>query len=276
MKKDVLQKRISAAFVGALLALLLLYPADAMDAVRAACRLWAGQVMPALFPYMVVSSLLVSRLGSRALTVPLSMLGGSPTGARLVAQAGFSQPTAQSLAALCATASPMYMLGTLSGGPRMLMAHWLGALIAYFCIRLLVRRQHTPAAEHTAQTAPSFSEIVRDSTLSVLTICGYMALFMALSALLCRAIPLPDALRTLLSCVLEMAGGCASIHALDLPQRAAMPLLCATVSFGGLSIFMQNAMFLRPAGVSMRLQLLSRLIHAGAAYGLCVLSYALF
>ena len=311
MGDDAFKNRFAAAAVGGLIALLMLYPDDAMDAVRAACGLWARSVMPALFPYMVASSLLVSVTGRKALTVPLSFLGGSPAGARLVSLAASSAEQAQTLAALCTTVSPLYILGALSGGPRMLLPHWLGACVAFGCVRLMpifarfrtipagvfFARQGgkksagmvrniagigtTPRAAEARENAPqsrmsrrpAFADIVRDATLASLAICGYMALFMALSALLARVLPLTRALRALLLCTLEMAGGCAALLSLGLPASRATPLLCAAVSFGGLSIFMQNALFLKPAGVNMRVQLIARAVHAAAAYGLCALSF---
>lgn len=267
--------RVRAAGLGALLVLLLLYPPDAMSAVREAVRLWAQHVMPALFPYMVISSLLVAFTRGRALTMPLAMLGGSPAGARLIALSGASPRAAQRLSALCVTVNPLYILGTLSGDARMLAAHWLGAVIPFAFVCFVTRGGDERSTREAADAAahPDFSEITRGAVLAMLTVCGYMALFMTLTALLARAFPLPVALQTLLSCLLEMAGGCARILSLGLPAERAAPLLCAAVSFGGLSIFMQNALFLRPAGVNMRLQFAARVLHAGAAYGLCTLAY---
>ena len=59
-----------------------------MDAASAACRLFVQSVLPGLFPYMVLSLMLVSRMGAampRWLLVLLGWCGGSPTGARLLA-----------------------------------------------------------------------------------------------------------------------------------------------------------------------------------------------
>jgi len=275
MYNDVFKKRAGTAALGALVALLMCYPEDAMNAVRAACGLWAQSVMPALFPYMVASSLLVSVAGSKALAIPLSFLGGSPAGARLVSLAAPCAKKAQTLAALCTTASPLYILGALSGGPRMLLAHWLGACAAYALIRLIPFSTKAPQATPNPQAPhrPSFAGIARDSTLATLAICGYMALFTVLAALLTRVLPLTQTLKTLLLCLLEMASGCAELLSLGLPAAQTTPLLCAAVSFGGLSIFMQNALFLKPAGVNMGAQLAARLVHAAAAGGLCAASF---
>ncbi len=267
--------RLRAAGLGALLALLMLYPQEAMEAARSACRLWASSVMPALFPYMVFSQLLASSVRGGWLTAPLAMLGGSPAGARLIALGDLSPTRAQRLAALCATVSPLFVLGTLGGGVRMLAAHWLGAVAAWAFVQLMPSGAEVPAPSPTAtpKARLGLTDAIRDASLAMITVCGCMALFAVLAALLGRLLPLTPSLSALLSCVLEMASGCASIRALNLPSQMAAPLCCAAISFGGLSIFLQNAVFLRPIGVNLRTQLAARLVHAAAAYGICTLLY---
>ncbi len=229
--------------------------------------------MPALFPYMVLSQLLASGVSAAWLTPVLAMLGGSPAGARLIAQQGDPVPRAQRLAALCATASPLFILGTLQGGIPMLAAHWLGALAAYGFVRLLQKKE-IPMETNSAPTSGARStlpEAIRDASLAMVTVCGCMALFSALSALTAQVLPLSGLPSALLLSVLEMAGGCAKIQGLGLSPAITGPLLCAAVSFGGLSVFLQNAVFLKGAGINLRIQLAARIVHAGAAYALCAL-----
>ncbi len=268
--------RLRAAAIGLVLGLLLLYPEVAMGAARAACRSWAMGVMPALFPYMVFSQLLASGTRGGLFTVPLAMMGGSPSGARLIQIAGYPRERAQRLAALCATVSPLFVLGTLSGGWQMLAAHWLGAAVSCAAVRLTQRKAPTGHADAPGRQQPQGAragllEAVRDGALAMLNVCGCMAIFGVLAAVLTRALPVSPGISALLSSVLEMAGGCDKIRALGLPPGQEAPLLCAAISFGGLSIFMQNAGFLRPAGISLPRQLFAKIVHAAAAYGLCCL-----
>ncbi|MDR0897870.1 MAG: hypothetical protein LBN04_08440, partial [Oscillospiraceae bacterium] len=226
----------------------------------------------------VFSQLLMAALRARFLLAPLAMLGGSPAGSRLIALSQLPPRRAQALAALCATASPLFILGTLAGGARMLAAHWLGAVFAYGVVRLLQARTvpETPIPA-VAMAAPlpraGLTESIRDAALAMLNVCGCMALFSVVSALLVKLLPLPPAGYALLSSVLEMASGCARIQGLGLSMANTAPLLCAAVSFGGLSVFMQNAAFLKPAGVNLRLQFAARCLHALAAGGICALLY---
>lgn len=269
-------QRLYAACVGALVALLMCYPQDAMRAARAACALWAGSVMPALFPYLVLSQLLAALLQSRLLIIPLSMLGGSPAGARLISLSRYPQKQAQRLAALCATASPLYIVGTLRGDYRMLLAHWIGALAPWALIRVLQGPDHNEESlltPSTDQNKPNIPQAVADSAMAMGSVCGCMVLFSVISELALCLLPLSGAMAALLMCVLEMASGCASIVSLGMPGAQAASLLCAAVSFGGLSIFLQNAGFFKAAGIDLRVQFLAKLLHACAAYGICALLY---
>ena len=267
MKKHLLSL-LASALAGALLASLALRPQAGMEAARLACRQWATGVLPALFPYLVLSRLLLGAAGGSMLTIPLAMLAGSPAGARLLALGG-ANCASQRRAALCATASPLFLLGTLSGGALMLAAHWLGALAAYgFSACFPPHADAAPPAVPDSASA-SLPEIIADSALAMLPVCGCMVFFSVVTALVESLFPLPSAFAAALAAFLEMAGGCARISALALPARLTRALLCAAVSFGGLSVFMQNASYLRRAGVNLRVQFAAKVVHAVGAFGVC-------
>lgn len=269
MQATIWLRCLQAAAAGGMLGLALAFPQETMAAVRESCRLWAGSVMPALFPYLALSQWLCASVHAPALTVPLAMLGGSPAGARLIALGGFSPARAQRLAALCVTASPLFVLGTLRGGARMLAAHWLGAVAAWGFARLTETRRAPADSPPAAPERAPLSHILRDAAMAMVAVCACMAFFAALGALLFRLVPLPPAWQALAASLLEMAGGCARIEALGLPERLRASCQAAAVSFGGLSIFLQNALYLRPAGVRLPRQLAARVVHALAAFCAC-------
>lgn len=289
--------RLCAACIGGLIGLLLSYPQVAIEAARSACALWVNSVMPALFPYLVLSQLLAACLQNDALTIPLAMLGGSPAGARLISLSQVPKDKTQRLAALCATVSPLYILGTLQCDFRMLLAHWLGALVPWLCIRIMQGRvmkgeRHSSSAKiiqsavanshsvtstgHNTTSTKNIANMpqaIADAVMAMLSVCGCMVIFSVLSALTFRVLPLSARMSAFLMCVLEMAGGCAGILSLGLQHTQTVPLLCAAVSFGGFSIFLQNAIFLKKTGINLRVQFLARVLHACAAYGICTLLY---
>lgn len=269
--------RLKAALTGAALAALCLRPQAAMAAARGALRLWASGVLPALFPYLVLSRLLAGMTGG-VWALPVALLAGSPAGARLLALTETDARRAQWKAALCATASPLYVLGTLDGGARMLAAHWLGAAGSAGLVALIGRAGRAPRRESArpqrSSVVPAFlPEIIADSALTLLSVAGCMTFF-SVAAALVEAFLTPSAgLGAVLAAALEMAGGCARIVALGLPSPLREACLCAAVSFGGLSVFMQNAPYLKQAGAKLSMQMGAKLTHAAISFALCLLFY---
>lgn len=278
------------AGIGLMILLILRDPASAAEAARQASRIWAVSVLPTLFPFMVLSLLLVAgrsaRTSGRFQTAPLLILGlagGSPAGAKLIAaqaaQGSLSPRQAQRLAAACITCSPMFVLGTLtifldapSLGLPMLASHWLGAWLTGLCCVVWTRDwKGRPGKQAGAQAVPpiTLGEAISQSASAMLTVCGCMILFNVLLEAASSVVPLSPSGAAALGSVLEMAGGCARIASLALPNDQAAALLCAAVSFGGLSIWTQNAAFLRNAGVRLPVQLAARVLHAVLSYAIC-------
>ncbi len=257
----------------ALLCALALHPQAAMEAARTACRQWATGVMPALFPFLVLSQMLANAVGGSTMAVPAAMLAGSPAGARLLALGGGAN--AQRKAALCATASPLFLLGTLEGGVPMIAAHWLGAAVSYGFVCLLTPKDSDKGALPAAPPA-ALAKIIAGGADAMLSVCGCMVFFSVLTALAEALHPLAPPAGAALAALLEMAGGCARIASLPLAPIQRGALLCAAASFGGLSVFWQNMPYLRAAGVNICLQFAAKLVHAFAAYAIYLLLCSVF
>lgn len=187
----------------------------------------------------------------------------------------------------------MFLVGSLggrlpnpAGGWLLLIAHWLGALAAAgltLGLNHLSRRKTADAAlpeERALRPAEPVSlltalpDSLRQAGPALLAVCGAMMLFSILAALFRQGLSalLPGwaaahpEFPAILWAVLEIGGGAHAL--LDVSPAPDLPLLCALCSFGGLSIWMQNLLFL---GKSIRpgKLLLVRLLHGAAAYGIC-------
>lgn len=263
--------------------------------------------MPTLFPFVTMSLMLVSGLGSlglpnktlTALSVALGMMGGSPSGARLLAQlrnqsGGLSRRAAQCAAACVTTASPMFILATLTGwlgsgrdtGLIMLAAHELAAILAGLVCLSWTRRwtKTDPLPDYStrdssrdsinpaqaAQMKPlSLGEAIAQAASAMLAMCGCMALFNAALTVAIARITLPPRAVVIIAAALEMTGGCARIGAMNLPAATAAPMMCAAVTFGSASVFMQNAAYLSTIGVRLSIQAAARVTAGALAWALC-------
>ena len=172
----------------------------------------------------------------------------------------------------------------------MLTAHWLGALAAAGLIRLFSRPQTTNPVGPKKETLPepepvsllaALPDSLRQAGTALLSVCGAMMLFSILAAFFRQGLSflLPGwaanhpEVPALLWALLEIGGGAHAL--LDVSPTPDLPLLCALCSFGGLSIWMQNLLFL---GKSIRpgKLLLLWLLHGAAAYGVCRMLVRLF
>lgn len=287
------------AWLFGLAALMLLDSGTVLDAVNGAAGLFVRSVMPALFPMMVLNGL-CARLGGREqrwMTVCFCWLSGSPASAQrlegLWERGGLAGRELLPMAAATGVMSPLFLVGSLggrlpnpAGGWLMLTAHWLGALAAAGLahgLNHLSRRKTADAAlpeERALRPAEPVSllealpDSLRQTGPALLSVCGAMMLFSILAALFRQGLSalLPDwaaahpEFPAILWAVLEVGGGAHAL--LDVSAAPDLSLLCALCSFGGLSILMQNLLFLGKSIRPGRL-LACRLLHGAAAYGIC-------
>lgn len=292
------------AWLFGLAALMLLDSGTVLDAVNGAAGLFVRSVMPALFPMMVLNGL-SGHLGGqekRWMTVCFCWLSGSPASAQrlegLWKRGEVAGRELLPMAAATGVMSPLFFVGSLgsrlpdpAAGWMLLAAHWLGALAAAGLahgLNHLPRWREADAArpEEHHLTEPvslltALPDSLRQAGPALLAVCGAMMLFSILAALFRQGLSalLPGwaashpELPAIFWAVLEVGGGAHAL--LDASAAPDLPLLCALCSFGGLSILMQNLLFLGKSIRPGRL-LACRLLHGAAAYGICGLLVRLF
>lgn len=279
--------------VGLCVAALLFFSADAMAAAASAARVFATGVMPALFPMMVLCRMLTNKRASAAGTVLFAFAAGSPAAAqrvRMLTDAGAVKPTALApLLAATGVMSPMFFVGTLANwtGLRgamwaLLGVHWLGALLTAGLCCLGHRWPQKPDKSGTAQIvqtawqAPqsvSLPQAVMQSAQALLAVCGAMMLFSIVAGVLRAALAtvFPAWVTqhaqelAVVWALLEIGGGASAVlTGWNTPPLALLSGLCA---FGGLSIWLQNLLFVGACIRPVKL-LCIRMLHGAIGYGL--------
>ena len=199
--------------------LLFSFPAESAAAARKGIKLCLELLIPSLFPFFVLSSLLIStglaglcarplgKLmsplfgvgGSGAAALILGAVGGYPVGARTLAQLverGECAPSeARRLSLFCNNCGPAFFIGAAGAGVFgskeagfLMLANFLAAVLMGLSLRL-VYGQASGDAHKGADQVPLSSlsaqlpECVRSSFASTLNVCAYVILFSILTAL---------------------------------------------------------------------------------------------
>ena len=253
-----------AALICFLLAgMILCFPGTTISASQSALSIWAWDIVPSLFPYMVLCKMTAQRLRSaRFPAAPLAALlgcmGGSPSGAAMlsVSSGGMAQSQLYALCALTGTISPMFFVGTLHAWGVaqktclcLLAAHGLGALSAFVCVRRLSPVREKVAARETPEKANG--NPITDSVFSVLGVGGCIVFFSVAAACIRILFPfLPETGCAYLQSVLEIAGGMRLLIQTSSASFARDVSMAVLTGFGGLSILTQNHLFLQVCGVT--------------------------
>ena len=245
---------LSAILLGVLF---LLFPTGIRTAAFRSLRLCAEKLIPALFPFLVLTALYrkASPFPSRRplLAVPLiGMIAGAPVGAELTGNCfrsgAIGKKTASTLLFLSDTLSPAFlvlavgegMLGDRGLGWRLFFAQGIAALLIGGVFFLNGREkpdagQPVPAlpAAGEFRLLPAVSSSVSEGAFSMLRIVGAVVFFGAVSGL-----PLPSGKASvILAALTEVTGGCAACASLG--GEAGLLFTAAAVGFSGLSVAAQ-------------------------------------
>ena len=210
---------------------LLFYPKPAMDAARSGLQLCYNVIIPSLFPFFVLSSLVVElgladylgRLlegimrplfhvgGACASAFALGFIGGYPVGAKtaisLYEKGMCTRTEAERLLAFCNNSGPAFILGVVGAGvfasSTVGILLYLAHALASICIGLLFRfyragenrdaaARRRPAPQFQAQRfSAAFTSAVKNAFLSTLNICAFVVFFTVVIQLLIRSGFLP-------------------------------------------------------------------------------------
>lgn len=264
--------------------LMIWFLADAARVRQAAAEgllLCGRAVIPALFPFMAASTMLVSmgfgewaaprlsglmalyRLpGPAGSALLLGLVGGYPIGARTAAELHkkglLTSGEAERLLGFCNNSNPVFLISVLGGGvfgsPRtgvyLWLIHILSALLTGFFFRgreASAPRQQPPrlAVQPLPSLASAFVEGVGRACGNMVSVCGFVIFFYVLAS---PVAGLGGPLGAGLVGFLELF----SLTPLLAADRLSFVLASACAGWGGLSILCQTASVLEGSGLRLR------------------------
>jgi hypothetical protein len=263
MKKRIL----TAIFAGFGILMLILDSRTAISGAQNGIELCFYSVIPSLFPFIVLTSILCPVIGGgnshllrplgRLLGIPngseglflTGILGGYPTGALAVHQAWrngqLRKEDARRMLAFCSNAGPAFLFGILETKfPQiwMLWVLWgIHILSALLVGMILPGRNYAPNSV-SSLSPPTLTQAVKSGVVTMGFICGWIVLFRVILAF-CDSWflwLLPQSVQVSFYSLLELANGCCALN--RVASVGARFVLCSTMlAFGGICVLMQTA-----------------------------------
>ncbi len=290
-----------ALLIAAAMAFFLADPARYANCVREGVSLWAVSVLPAIFPFLFLTALFtktplfaaLSRClekpaaalfrvsGAGASAAVLAAVSGYPVGARTVCDlaGGGHLEEKFRLACLATTSGPMFLVGVVGSamagsaavGWLLLLCHFSGVWTVSFFLRFTGKKV-TPIPQKLQILG---GDELQRAVLSILCVGGSIALFSAFGQMACDLLPegAPTAVVALVRGLMEMTTGCALLAPIGTP--ASLAGCCFFVTFGGACVLLQQAGYLRRAGVNLApfiaVKLMQGVVAGALCYGLALL-----
>lgn len=268
--------------------LLLMNPAAAVQGFSDGLQLCIDTVLPALFPFFVITELLlhcpfrenllrpVARFvglysGRAVLVVLLSWFGGYAVCAGMTSSLSRSRAIHARDAALIlllgCCSSPGFVIGCVGGlllnnlrlGVLLYILQLAANLIAtIFCLPLLPKASSPPQTLSESSPGPSLSHAIGVAVQSSLSIVGCIVFFRTVSTVILPFLPQGILTAPLVNGFLEVSSGCTEFALLG--GKLALYGCCTCLSLLGLSVWAQLSMLLQGAA-SLRLLALHRMLH---------------
>lgn len=281
---------VSLIIVSAIGVCLIIYPKNTADGIKNGFFLLGNNLIPALFPFMVLSSYLsessvaefISKLfekpfnilfrtsGYGVISFILGALGGYPVGAKTVCEfyksEKISQNDANRLLYWCINPSPAFlvtavgtfMLGNTKSGFILYFSCIFSSLTIGFFSRFLSNDEIRPIKNQTSKSKESlFVKSVSKGSEGMLAICGWVLTFCVLASL-CDAINLPYSVSYIIKSVGEVTTGCKNAVASGL----SLPIIAGISGFGGFAVICQCASYSFTCKTEIKYLICSRFINS--------------
>lgn len=269
-----------------------------ISTVKLSYNIWINNIFPSLFPFFIISSLLISLnfheiLGNllknityklfkinkySSFIIILSMLSGSPSSSKNIKELYdknlINEKEASKLLTFTHFTNPLFILGTVStfvGDKELALPILISHYIGNFIIGLLIRNWNKSELSdiHTIpknKKNDSFGNVLTKSISSsintLLLILGTVTIFLILTTLINNLFNFSDLFKCIFTGLFEITSGLKYLEILNLSSNIKGLIAVAILSFGGLSIHMQTITIISDTKIKYFPYFLGRIFHA--------------
>lgn len=269
--------------------LFIINPKDCISATSNGLRIWSVNVVPALFPFFILTRIIIVLNQTSIPTLDkfttkffhakhsglvyfLSLLSGYPIGAKMISSyydnGIIDQQTASKMFSFCSTSGPMFIIGTVGIGVFgnatigyiILVGHICGSFLNGLCYR---GKTSSNGNFKLKLTKTNFNDIVFDSINSILLVGGYIV-FSAVVLQLLQEVGITSAIAKGISnithcdydlaysvvCgIIEITNGLILLGQTLCNTTVKMIVASGLIAFSGICIMLQSLGYLNKIGI---------------------------
>lgn len=284
---------------------LIIYRNLVFDTVGFSLNIWITSLLPALFPFFIVSDMLINydvikyfpkvirnsikylfNVSDNGLVIILlSMLSGFPSNARniknMYLDKKITKEEGEHLLYFTHFSNPMFILGTIplilnsnKISKYILISHYLANIILGICLRKYNRvndSNNSNYKEDKHNFGLVLTTSIRKSLDSVLSILGTLTVFLIISTLLINFFNLDNTSSLLIKSILELTSGLKELGSYNLLNKHLLIISSCILSFGGLSVHMQVINELVDTDISYKNYFIGRILQVVLSLGISYL-----
>ncbi|MBR3161738.1 MAG: hypothetical protein IKF19_03310 [Bacilli bacterium] len=273
-------------------------------------KLWVNSIIPSLFPFFIITEILISyniinyipvflkkvlkklfNVNDNVVTIFfLSIISGFPSSSKNIKYMydNYLIDTDMGSHALIFThfASPLFIMGTVSVfflhsetfGKIILISHYIPNIILGILTRSNIPNDNTII--NYTNLDIRFPKIlirsIKNSIDTLLMILGIISCFMIISTTITNIFNFDIYTEALIKGILEMTMGLKSVSVLDIPNIYKVVISSMILSFGGLSVHMQILSFIEDTNISYKTFFIARIYHSILSGILAYILYIIF
>lgn len=284
---------------------LIIYRNLVFDTVGFSLNIWITSLLPALFPFFIVSDILINydvikyfpkvirnsikylfNVSDNGLVIILlSMLSGFPSNARniknMYLDKKITKEEGEHLLYFTHFSNPMFILGTIplilnsnKISKYILISHYLANIILGICLRKYNRvndSNNSNYKEDKHNFGLVLTTSIRKSLDSVLGILCTLTVFLIISTLLINFFNLDNTSSLLIKSILELTSGLKELGSYNLLNKYLLIISSCILSFGGLSVHMQVINELVDTDISYKNYFIGRILQVVLSLGISYL-----
>lgn len=291
-----------------LLLQILIYSSDVIKSVRFAFDIWKNNVFPSLFPFFVLSEILIKlgfvemtgnlfkpvmkflfkTRGESAFIFIMSIISGNPGNAKytreLYDQNLIDENEATKMLTFTHFCNPLFILGTIGMtfftdykvGVTLLLAHYLGNFVIGLFVRnkfpsLPLRKNIQKRTSNEENIGTIITNSLLNSINTLLLILGAISICLVFTTIIEQNFEFSPFIQTIINGLVEVTQGVKYVSLTGMDIKVKEILCVAFLSFGGLSIHLQVISMIAGTKIKYLPFLISRFFHAFISIGILLL-----